>query len=253
MKHLVTLALLLLGAGCSSTKVETQQGLDPVQTPGGFCQKWAEAACNPTVVTNCGAANASACITTQQQACKDLLDERGLAGPFVLAKANACIEAVRAAYATASLTPAGKRTVLELGYPCDTLETEATDAGSDAACDATVCRTGGQTCGGIDEACVAGYYCDGTHCIEAPLAGQTCCSGFASCAPETGCEVGLLCEGTEGTQTCVALRPQGASCTMDAQCAQAPVPLLCSSTTANGICVQALPLNANEPVCQKLR
>ena len=184
----------------------------------------------------------------QKQFCESLLASKGLNGPFVLAKANTCVDAVKTAYASASLNAAGKDTVLQLGYPCDTLETEATDAGSDSGCGAAVCRTGGQTCGGADEACVPGFYCDGAHCIESPAAGATCCI-TASCSPVITCQVTDRCAGAEGSQTCVARSPALAVCTEDAECAQG---LLCSSPT-NGMCTQLLVLNVNESVCQNLR
>jgi hypothetical protein len=247
MKHQYILGLFLLGA-CNSTDVDTDKGLDPIQTPGGFCDKWGEAACNPTVVTNCVAANAAACVAKQKLFCESLLASKGLSGPFVLAKANACVDAVRTAYATATLTAAGKDTVLQLGYPCDTLEVEGTDSGT-SGCGATVCKTGGQTCGGADEACVPGFYCNGTYCIESPGGGASCCVGFAGCAPTISCQVAYLCSGAEGAQTCIPRQDVSGSCTQDAECKQG---LLCSAQT-NGICVQTLPLNANEPVCQNLR
>jgi hypothetical protein len=107
----------------------------------------------------------------------------------VLAKANACVDAVKTAYAAVSLTAAGKATVLELGYPCDTLEAQGTDAGSDGSCGAAVCRTGGQTCGAAGEACVLGLYCSGTYCAESPGSGGDCCVGFASCVPAITCQI----------------------------------------------------------------
>jgi hypothetical protein len=249
MKYQFILGLFLLGA-CTSTTVETNKGLDPVQTPGGLCQKWADAACNPTVVTNCGAANAAACVAKQKQFCENLLTSKGLSGPFVLAKANACVEAVKTAYAPpASLTTTERDTVLQLGYPCDTLEVEGTDAGSDGGCGAAVCKYGGQTCGGVDEACVPGFYCNGSYCIESPAAGAACCVGFPSCAMTITCQVAYLCAGAEGSQTCVARNPRGGMCTTDPECAEG---LFCSAATS-GICVDTLVLSVNEPVCQNFR
>jgi hypothetical protein len=247
MRYQFILGLFLLGA-CSSTKVETQKGLDPLQTPDGFCQRWGENACNATVVKNCGAANAAACVAKQKQFCEGLLASNGLSGPFVLDKANACLTAVQTDYAAASLDVAGKNTVLNLGYPCDTLETEATDAGSDSGCAAAICKTGGQTCGAAGEACVAGFYCDGAHCIESPAAGGTCCI-TANCSPVITCQVADRCNGPEGSQTCVARLPRLSNCTEDAECA---ANLFCSAAT-NGICTDLLVLNVNEPVCQNLR
>jgi hypothetical protein len=247
MKHQFILGLFLLGA-CSSTNVDTKKELDPVQMPDGFCQKWGEAACNATVVTNCQAASAAACVAKQKQFCESLLLSKSASGPFVLAKANTCLDAVKTAYATASLSAAGKDTVIQLGYPCDTLETEATDAGSDSGCSAPVCKTGGQTCGGAGEACVPGFYCDGAHCIESPAAGAACCVGYTSCALTITCQVADRCTGVEGSQTCVARNAVRGPCTEDAECAQG---LFCSSAT-NGVCVSTLVLNVNEPVCQNL-
>jgi hypothetical protein len=81
-------------------------------------------------------------VARQKQFCLGLLASKGLDGPFVLAK-----DAVKTAHSTAALTAAAKTTVLNLGYPCDTLEQAGTDAGLDGGCGTVVCRTGGQTCG----------------------------------------------------------------------------------------------------------
>src|SRR5690242_14446502 len=82
-----------------------------------FCERWGAAACNDDVVSVCGATDAAACRLAQGRFCLDLVPETG----FVDDRADACIDAVKAAYADSDLTAAELATVLRLGPPCDRL------------------------------------------------------------------------------------------------------------------------------------
>jgi hypothetical protein len=248
MKHKYVLGLFLLAA-CSSTNVDTNKGVDPMSTPDGLCQKWAEAACNDTVVTDCAATSKAACVATQKAVCQSKLTQHYQTLSFVVAKSNACVEAVKQAYSDARLTPAEYATVMNFGPPCDTLTTAAADAGSAPDCDAATCQPGGYPCSPPSQGCISGFYCNAGTCTVLPGQGQPCCMGFASCTTELPCQATSYCSGNEGSQTCQARPGLGANCSQTVPCTQ---DYLCSDPT-NGVCAQALTMVPTGPVCANLK
>ena len=247
MKYQFILGLFLLGA-CSSTKVETTKEVDPMSTSDGLCQKWAEGACNDTVVSDC-ATSQSACIATQKSFCMTLVAQRYPGRSFVVAKSNACADAVKAAYSDSRLTAAEYDTVINFGPPCDTLDTEATDAAAPVGCDAAVCQPGGFPCSPPDQGCISGFYCNNSVCTVLPVSGQTCCVGSASCVPVLPCGAQYYCNGNEGSQTCQPKPGLGLACSLSIPCQEG---LLCSDPT-NGVCTQQLALVPTGPLCANLR
>src|ERR1041384_796594 len=73
---------------------------DPLATTGGFCDAWAERACQADVVKYCNAKSVDSCRSTQGDFCRGILPEN-----YTSARAKACLDAVEDAYRDAELTP----------------------------------------------------------------------------------------------------------------------------------------------------
>ncbi len=253
-----TLAILALAAGCSSNKAGPPS---PYATPDGFCTKWAQAACNKTVVADCGADSADVCVTAQQSFCLGLV-QSGYAPKY----GPDCVSAVKAAYADAKLTKTEYELVRRLGGVCATVLSgpggQDASCSSNADCDtlsglscviapggAGSCQTpelvsGGNTCGQPQQVCDTGFYCNGSNCIADAAQG-------ASCGADVPCADGLGCEGTAGSETCQSLGAVGSACASDAECASNICAI--ASGASSGVCEDTVILSQIDPVCASLR
>jgi hypothetical protein len=88
---------------------------DPLADVTGFCEAWAEQACNADVVSHCSAASANACVAKQQSFCETLVP----ASKYSEQGALDCLDAVGKAYEDTVLTADERDTVLHLAAPCD--------------------------------------------------------------------------------------------------------------------------------------
>jgi hypothetical protein len=248
MTRVVLLSGLLLTFGCSSED-------EPERTRAEFCEDWAEAACSEETVSRCQAADSAACKLSQTSFCLDLVPEG-----FEDTTGDACLRAVRSAYADGDLSAAELRTVLRLDAPCDRLvrgpagEGETCDSDQDCATpDGFVCvLKGGATagtcqqpdevqpgtsCAAAQQVCSEGFYCNGANCI-AHLAAGAACTSNEECGPAARCLAG----------TCDARLTVRASCTSDDECISG----VCFQFDDGQRCTDRLPLSPSEPICDDL-
>jgi hypothetical protein len=222
-----------------------------------FCQDWADAACSDDTVSACQASDASACRNAQQTYCEALVpaafsDDRG----------DACIDAVRAAYADADLTGAEIAVVRRLGGECSGIVTGTQAVGqtcdTNGDCDGSkgvecVKRGGlpggtcqvpelvgpGQACSDPAQTCSDGFFCDGSNCIAARATGQAC-QNDVECSPNGYCSAG---------DVCVARGAVNSVCTSDDECLSE----VCYAANGERTCSDLIRLSLSEDICDDLR
>jgi hypothetical protein len=173
---------------------------------------------------------------------------------------EACIGAVKAAYADADLKSDELATVLRLAGPCASIirgpeavgESCDTDRDCDASAGFTCVRAvdrqgtcqkaevtqGGRDCSALQKTCEAGFFCDGEYCVEAK-------DPDAACTIHEQCGTGFCNESGK----CEAPRKVGASCTEDRQCGEG----VCYTFENNESCTDRIILARSEPLCDELR
>lgn len=234
----------------------------PYASADGFCEKWAEAACNKTVTENCGAASADACVTSQATFCASLIQADHYARKY----APDCVKAVKAAYLDAKLTRDEYEVVRRLGgvcakvlsgaggqgaacstaLDCNTLDglTCVTPPGKSGSCQKPEIVSGGNVCGGDAQVCADGLYCNGANCIANASEG-------AACGADVPCADGLGCLGDDTAASCQRLGAVSDECATGSDCASTICAVAPSATT--GICVDTVVLSQTEPACTALR
>jgi len=223
-----------------------------------FCRQWANAACSAEVVSVCQAADATACRLSQQTSCVSLVPDG-----FADDQADACLDAVGAAYADADLTAAELLTVLRLGPPCDKLvrgpktRGQLCDQNSDCdapaglecvikgsatngTCEKPTRKMPGLSCAAAHEICTDGFYCNGSNCIEAKSEGEPCATD-QECGDEAYCNANSECE--ERLKV-------GSACVVDNECASG---VCFRFSDEDWSCLDRLRLSPSEPACDNLR
>ncbi len=231
---------------------------NPLGTQSGFCNAWAKAACNNTVVKNCNEVDQNTCIVNQASFCETLVP----AG-YNSKRAQDCINAVKAAYADAQLDATELDVVLRLGGDCSHLVagpdkvgeacsqqndcntvnnyTCVIKAGDDSGtCEIPQIQANGEPCDGPAMVCNDAAYCDGQNCLVRKPDGKTC-SYDAMCVDGDLCDMSAS---TDGSGTCSAKLDLRASCTDDSQCASA----ICLS----GKCTSQVVLTVESSLCTNL-
>lgn len=243
--------ILCIPFACSadSTKAETRES---------FCQRWGTAACNDDVVSVCQASNVDACRLSEERFCLGLVPEVG----FVDTNADACIDAVKAAYADTNLDADELDTVLRLGPPCDQLVRGPRSASqscmsrldcdgpdgfdcvfkagqSTGTCQQPFLVQPGRSCSADGAICTAGFFCNGSNCIEGAAAGEACmrndqcAEGY--CSPDNVCVAGLAIN---------------TDCTFDAECASG---LCYKLSDTERVCTDRVRLSRTDPLCENAR
>ena len=256
--------LILVPLACSSRSKEGPGTgeTDPYPDRSSFCSAWAQAACGSTVVSNCGAASADACVASQHSFCEGLVPALG----YTSANAQPCLDAVGAAYADGKLTAEERATVLALGTPCDKLSTgnagtgEACDQNGDCntaggaecviapghvsgTCQEPIHASGGQSCSSPASICDADFYCDAKkHCIARGAEGD-------ACSKTEPCDHTTKCTGATGSETCTAKAASG-TCSTDDDCLSG----ICQKAegASTGKCVDEIILSVLDPICSDL-
>ena len=239
---------------------------NPLAMPAGFCEIWAERACNETVIERCVATDVEACRDAQANFCLGLARDN-----FAGDNAEECLDAVELAYEDAELTADERDTVRKLGTPCDQIVSGS--GGSDACVQHSDCETlglscvralgqamgicqdadivqGGFPCSGPNQVCAEDFYCDGQNCLAAAGAGAPCtldmpCRSDFNCERPTGVPPPL----GASDATCVPKVGIGEACAKDADCFSD----ICAIGAAGGICVENVVLSQTDPVCTDLR
>lgn len=261
-KPLIALCLLTLTLpfGC---KGEEEAPPDPLARREGFCEAWAESACQQSVVEACDTGSIEGCVDRQSDYCLSLIPEA-----YGSKHAKECLAAVKAAYKDADLTADELEIVLKLGEPCDKLskglneEGEACERASD--CDTTsgftcVIKLGaaegtcekpeevaaGNDCSADSAVCAEGYYCNGDNCVSYKQTGRPC-DGDYQCKPEDRCVIEA--EGEPGA--CTARAALNDPCASDDDC-QSHLCVIESGQT-EGECASRIRLSRHEPQCDHL-
>jgi len=249
---------LTLPLGCT---VEEDTPPDPLAKPSGFCQAWAEAACQPKVVEYCNAKSPEACQSTQADFCLDLLPDN-----YSSAHAEACLNAVRDAYTDGDLTPDELAVVLHLAAPCDQLSTGTRNSGqsctSNEECNTVdgfscikklgaaegICGQAelidkGEACDSPNQICRDGYYCNGETCGVYKKTGASCDGDF-QCKPTDHC----VKEADADAGTCELRADLNDPCTRDADCQSG----FCAPGDTESTCASTIRLSRTEPLCKNL-
>lgn len=270
MRPLALFVILLLAPIACSAKKDTLEG-DKFADVQSFCGEWGNRACNDQVVSRCAAEGKDACVSAQQSFCETLVPD----GRYSSLTASACLDAVAAAYADAVLTADERDTVRLLGTPCDKIvsgsvgkDGECTEDGdcnrdvdlscvkkagaTTGKCEKPATVGGGISCTDPEVTCEEGFYCDGSHCVEAVGEGETCsetvpCNPEFQCLTAAGTPVGTSADGGASSGTCQARKKVGGACQTDADC----LSRICAPrvNSASGVCAEQILLTPSEPLC----
>lgn len=259
--RIVTLlcAGLFASLACSSEK-DGPGVVDPYKTPEGFCEQWAKAACNDTVVTKCsgGSKEVEPCLQAQAAFCLGALPAN-----YDSKNGKTCVEAVRKAYLDAKLTAAEIPLVVSFAAPCDQLSKGPGSAGDsckqrsdcntlagldcilkggqvDGTCQVPVAVSGGDPCDDPAQVCPDTHYCDGSNCLTRIKEGQPC-------DLDKPCAQDLICA-TAGT--CVPKVPNTGTCSANSECQSGVCAFGKGATT--GTCVAELELTVTAAICDDL-
>jgi hypothetical protein len=263
-KPLIALILLGLGLPLACT-IEEQLPPDPLATSGGFCDAWAEAACQPDVVKYCNSKSVDNCRATQGDFCRMSVPKT-----YTSAHAQECLDAVRDAYSDAELSPEELQIVLYFGAPCDRLS-KGSRTGGQSCSDNTECNTAGgfacikkqgasegtcaepelvaagEPCDGDRQVCKDGYFCNGENCVSLKKTGGACDDDYQCKATDHCLKSGADAQ----TGTCELRADLGETCTADADC-QSGYCVIESGAT-EGECASTIRLSFSEPLCDSLR
>jgi hypothetical protein len=258
------LALILLGLtstlGCSGEEAPPP---NPLASRSGFCTSWAQAACQASVVSACDAPSVEDCVASQRAFC-DKLVPKNYAAP----RADACIEAIKAAYSDADLTAEEIQVVRYLGAPCDQLSLgifeEGDDCSQDAECNSSEgircvikqdaylgsCQTpeevaAGEPCDGAGQICDATHYCNGDNCVTFKKTGGACAADY-ECKPEDRCVIDVDAAAGE----CTPRLEVHEACEADEDCKSHYC--VRESGATEGECASMIRLSHSEPLCDDL-
>jgi len=272
--YLLAVALLLPFSACSGSESKGK-GPNPLATVSGFCQAWAEFACNEQVVDLCGGGDdIDACQRTQAEFCKDIVPSEGYDPKY----AKECLRAVELAYKKTGLDAEQLLVVRQLAGECSRLtrgsRLEDESCSKDTDCDTIsgfVCVTrpgaggtcqiptevgAGKSCRNPAAVCEEGFYCDGRNCIEKLPEGDTCID-TQECAADLRCERASSGAGGEGGAssdepgTCVPrITRFDVPCEENDDCVSG----YCEQNgSAKGECISSLKFSRHEPICEDLR
>src|SRR5690606_18128541 len=107
----------------------------------------------------------------------------------------------------------------------------------------------GRSCRSSSAVCEAGFYCDGSNCVERLPEDEPCSATF-ECAAELRCEATAGAGGASGEASCVPREPNASDCETHDDCESGFCWLLDGSP---GECVGRIVLGRNEPLCGTLR
>jgi len=272
--YLLAVALLLPLGACSGSDSKGR-GPNPLATVSGFCQAWAEIACNADVVDLCGGGDdIDACQRSQSAFCEGLVPSVGYDPKY----AKECLRAVEVAYSGAGLDAEQLLVVRQLGGDCSRLTRGSALAGegcsNDTECDTIsgyVCvrRPGtegtcqipveveaGARCRDPEAVCEEGFYCNGNNCI-ATLSEDEPCIDTQECDADLRCENASSGAGGAGGAsgaepgTCVPrITRFDVPCAENDDCESG----YCEqSGEAAGECISQLQFSRHEPICEDLR
>lgn len=254
------LPLSVLAVACATAVADAPPPTASYATVEGYCSARAAAECNATVVSHCGVKDASSCTSKRAAACVGAAPQ---GATYVAAKAGPCVDAVTAAYATATLTresldkvdqacalvfsgPGAVRAPCATDIDCssaDGLSCVVPTGQKAGKCLKPNAVMGGAACGGEADVCPSDYFCDAksTTCVAKGAVGSDCIPDQMPCMQGLKCNYSLFNTG------CVALAPAGSPCMLDSECADG----LCDKamSSATGTCSAAITLSPLDAKC----
>lgn len=263
MRRLSVFFILCLGFVACSSEKSGKAAVDPFATPQSFCTKWAEAACNATVVDKCsgGGSDVDACVQSQSTFCLTALPAN-----YDSENAKACVESVKNAFKDAKLTADEVKVVRNFAEPCNALSLGPIPAGGTCAqrsdcntledydciirpgettgtCQIPIAVSGGDPCTNPEQICPDTHYCDGNNCLTRVAAG-------GACDETKPCGQAFRCQDVNGNLTCVAKGAAASNCTEDSECSSG----VCAFGIGGSIgkCVNELELGVTVSLCEDL-
>jgi hypothetical protein len=243
------------GAGCGGANTSTL---------ATYCQAQAEAECSFAVVEACYGSNDSSlnedtntCIQTRSAISK--CNPANL--PYHPEQADNCIETRANVFAAGKFDLAGANTIREACLPVfnrgglegsECTVDEDCDVGAQLRCMTRfggrgTCRVpaavgGGSSCKDPAAQCPTDQYCDeGFHCVQRPLAGETCGAGQP-------CGAGLRCN--EATLACEKQYANGSACKLDSDCSGGFCIAIAGASGAEGQCSATYQFGFGSATCQ---
>jgi len=225
-----------------------------------YCHARATTECNGAIVTACGATSVDACVTAREADCNKNVPQ---GTTYVPTAGPPCIQAVQAAYATATITasslaavdsacegvfsgPGAARAPCTVDYDCalaQGLRCITPTNETESKCLAPNMIDPGGACPGEADVCSGPYYCDpqALVCVAEGGEGSQCSPGLEPC------QQGFTCPGSLFGGTCTALPPAGMACTTATDCASN----LCDKATgqAQGVCADQIQLTPLDSMC----
>lgn len=258
------LALFLLGLalplGCSG---EEDPPPNPLASRTGFCGSWAQAACQPAVVSACDAESVEHCVASQSDFCESVVPVS-----YSSLEADDCIRAVKTAYSDANLSAEEIQIVRYLAAPCNQLAEGTLDEGDECSADED-CNTAkgiycirkqgsetgscqepeevvaGDFCDQPNQVCDAEHYCNGENCVVFKKTKGACAADY-ECKPEDRCVV----EADAASGICTPRLEVHEVCSADEDC-QSHYCVRESGAT-EGECASMIRLSHSEPLCDDL-
>jgi hypothetical protein len=253
LRSLYSVVLCTLVTPVTLSVAGCQKEDDPL-TRDEFCGKWADAVCGSEVLSVCQT-SASECEMSQAASCRSWLPDT-----FQDDGVDACLSAVKKAYADADLDAKELDIVWRLSAPCnsivlageggETCERDADCSGSTGltcvlkdratgTCERAVEEQAGFACDEPQQTCEPGFFCNGENCIVTAELGE-------SCNNDNQCGEGLFCE----NELCETQLPVGSDCTTDRECDSE----ICYAVDTNErVCVDRIRLSPAEPACDSLK
>jgi hypothetical protein len=256
-------SILGCAAGAEDTAPGAPSGGDPTAyaTLADFCAGRAKAECSDVVVKACGSKTSAACLGARTAACNASAPQ---GTTYEAQNAPACITAVKAAYADATITddelatlattcgtkifsgPGAARAPCTTDYDCssaDGLACVIALGATDGKCLAPHEVKPSDACPNEADVCTKGFFCDGKSKTCSPKAaeGQSC---YSLTLP---CDDGLKCPDSPFASGCTAKAPAGAACSADADCAKGLCDKLQGSSEGN--CTESVQLSTLDALC----
>ncbi len=257
--HFCAAALVTSVAVCLAC-ADSEDLAAETSTLSGYCDARAKTECNAAIVTACGVTSTASCVTARTADCTKNVPQ---GTTYVPTAGPACLQAVQAAYTTATITadslaaveaacepvfsgPGAARAPCTVDYDCslaDGLRCITPTGETSSKCLVPNMIAAGGTCPGEADVCSGPYFCNPQSlvCVAEGALGSQCIPD------QQPCQQGFRCPGSPFDSTCTALPISGMPCTTATDCASN----LCdkASGQAEGVCADQIQLTPLDSMC----